>query len=110
LVSVFSDEDRAGCLHDRQPTRGFVMFLGSNLVLGSAQKQPTILGSSKEITKIMWIQTLLQEINVECPQAAKLWCDNIEGNYLSANLVFHARTELIEVNYILSVNEFPRNS
>jgi hypothetical protein len=50
-------------------------------------------------TEIMWIQTLLQELGVKTPQAAKLWCDNIGVNYLSVNPVFHARTKHIEVHY-----------
>ena len=47
----------------------------------------------------MWIQTLLYELGIQTPQAAKLWCDNIGAKYLSANPVFHARTKHIEVDY-----------
>jgi hypothetical protein len=47
----------------------------------------------------MWIQTLLREIGIKMPQAAKLWSDNLGAKYLSANHVFHARTKHIEVDY-----------
>lgn len=56
----------------------------------------TVVNTTKEI---MWIQTLLQEIGIDFPRAAKLWCDNIRAEYLSANHVFHARTKHIEVDY-----------
>jgi hypothetical protein len=108
LVSGFSNADWADCLDDRRSTGGFAIFLGSNLVSRSARKQPTVSRSSTEaeykvvanaMAEIMWIQTLLQELGISTPQAAKLWCDNIGAKYLSANPVFHARTKHIEVDY-----------
>ena len=74
----------------------------------SARKQATVSRSSTEAeykavadatAEVMWIQTLLIELGVEAPRAAKLWCDNIGAKYLSANPVFHARTKHIEVDY-----------
>ena len=47
----------------------------------------------------MWVQTLLQELGIQAPRAAKLWCDNLGAKYLFANPVFHARTKHIEVDY-----------
>jgi len=108
LVSAFSDADWAGCVDDRKSIGGFVVFLGSNLVSWSARKQATVSRSSTEseykalanaTAEVMWIQTLLKELNIPSPRAAKLWCDNIGAKYLSANPVFHARTKHIEVDY-----------
>jgi len=74
----------------------------------SARKQSTVSRSSTEseykavadaTAEVMWIQTLLRELNINSPKAAKLWCDNIGAKYLSANPVFHARTKYIEVDY-----------
>jgi hypothetical protein len=47
----------------------------------------------------MWIQTLLKELHILSPKAAKLWCDNIGAKYLSANPVFHGRSKYIGVDY-----------
>ena len=41
----------------------------------------------------------MKEIDVQTPQEACLWCDNLEAMYLSVNPVFHARTKHIEVDY-----------
>lgn len=42
---------------------------------------------------------LLQELGVESPRAAKLWCDNLGAKYLSANPIFHSCTKHIEVDF-----------
>jgi EAL domain-containing protein (putative c-di-GMP-specific phosphodiesterase class I) len=49
--------------------------------------------------EIIWIQTLLEEIDLTKHAAITLWCDNLGATYLSANPVFHARTKHIEIDY-----------
>lgn len=84
------------------------MFLGSNLIYWSTRKQATISRSSTEAeykamtnatAEIIWVQVLLKELKLFTPPAAVLRCDNLGVTYLSANLVFHARTKHIEVDY-----------
>ena len=84
------------------------MFLGSNLVSWSSRKQNTVSRSSTEseykavanaTAEMMWVQTLLRELGVNSPNAARLWCDNLGAKYLSSNPIFHARTKHIEVDF-----------
>jgi hypothetical protein len=49
--------------------------------------------------ELMWIQKLLQELGVPHPPTARLCCDNLGAKYLTANLVFYARTKHIEIDF-----------
>jgi hypothetical protein len=50
-------------------------------------------------TELIWLQTLLKELKIPHPPAARLLCDNVGATYLSANPVFHARMKHIEVDF-----------
>jgi hypothetical protein len=51
------------------------------------------------MAELMWVQSILKELQVSYPPAARLWCDNMGAKYLSSNPVFHGRMKHIEVDY-----------
>jgi hypothetical protein len=48
-VSTFSDADWVGDIYNHRSTRGFTVFLGSNLMSWSDRKQATVSRSSTEV-------------------------------------------------------------
>jgi hypothetical protein len=49
--------------------------------------------------ELIWIETLLKELDVRQTSPHVIWCDNIGATYLSSNLGFHACTKQIKINF-----------
>jgi hypothetical protein len=67
-----------------------------------------VSGSSTEVkykalanttTEIIWMQTLLKELQVASPPHAKVCVDNMGAKYLAFSPIFHGRMKHIEVGY-----------
>jgi hypothetical protein len=108
MVSAFSDVDWAGCTDDMKSTGGFGVFLGPNLISWCAKKQKIVSLSSAEaeykamtdaIAEIMWIQSILRELQVLGPCCAQVWCDNLEAKYIASNPIFHGRMKHVKIDY-----------
>ena len=107
-LTAYSDADWVGCTFDRRSTSGYIVFLGSNLIIWSAKKQATIARSSTKAeywslahttAELTWICKIFHDIGFSISSIPTLWCDNISAISLASNLVFHARTKHVEINY-----------
>jgi hypothetical protein len=78
--------------------------LRPNLILWCSKKQKMVSQSSMEeeykimadaTAEIMWIQMILQELQVPHSKSVRLWCDNMGAKYLTSNPIFHERMKHI---------------
>ena len=104
----FTDTDWAGSIDDRKSTGGYLVYLGSTPISWKSGKQRTVARSSTEAeykaladgtAEILWIRSLLTELQIPSSTVTTLWCDNLGATFLYANPVFHARTKHVEVDY-----------
>ena len=104
----FTDSDWAGNPVDRRSTTGFLIFLGNNLLTWASKKQPIVSRSSTEAeyralavgaVELAWLKMLLRDLGVYISHAPVLWCDNTSAISFASNLVFHARTTHVEIDY-----------
>ncbi|XP_019151972.1 PREDICTED: uncharacterized protein LOC109148690 [Ipomoea nil] len=107
-IHGFSDSDWAGCPINRKSTSGYAVFLGDNLISWMSRKQRTVAQSLTEAeykalvdvsAEVTWVFSLLRELGLHTGEPSTLWCDNLGATYLCANLVFHARTKHVEIDF-----------
>jgi hypothetical protein len=75
---------------------------------GVSKSRKTVSRSSTEAeyksmadatTEIMWIQSVLCELQVPGSYCARLWCDNLGSKYLAFNPIFHGCINYVKINY-----------
>ena len=106
-LSCFTDADYAGSKSDRRSTSGFCTFHGSHLISWKSKKQAVVSRSSAEAeyramaqgtSEILWLRSLLTELDFSVADSSYLFCDNKSAIMLSSDSVLHERTKHIEVD------------
>ncbi|PKU79146.1 putative mitochondrial protein [Dendrobium catenatum] len=107
-LQTYADADWAADISDRKSISGHCTFMGSNLISWSVKKQVTVAKSSTEAeyralsaatSEIIWLRRLASELQLFQSSPTVLHCDNISAIAIAKNLVFHARTKHIEIDY-----------
>lgn len=92
---------------DKKSVASFAVYLGPNLVSWSSMKQAVVSRSSTEAEyralahatlEVMWIQSLLSELQIKLSTTPIIWCDNQGAIALAYNLVYHAKTKHVELD------------
>ena len=102
---AYTDADWAGDRDDRKSTSGYFTLVRGNLVTWKSKKQKVVALSSaeaefrgimKDITEVLWIRKLLEELKFPHKGPCDLFCDNKADISISGNPVQHDRTKHVE--------------
>lgn len=106
-LSAFADADYDFCPDSRRSTSGYCVFLGYSLISWKYKKRDVVSRSSTKAEyrsmahatcELLWINMLLQDLQVILSAPARLYCDNKSALHIASNPVFHERTKHIEVD------------
>ena len=106
----FTNADWTSSIDDCKSTGSFLVYLGSTPISRKSEKQRIVARSFIEAeykalndgtAKILWICSLLSEVQLPSLSITMLWCDNLGATFLSVNPVFHARIKHVEIEYHL---------
>nr|GEX43481.1 ribonuclease H-like domain-containing protein [Tanacetum cinerariifolium] len=95
-LTAYTDADWAGCPVTRRSTSMYCVFLGDNILSGSAKHQVTLSRSSVEsefrsvanvVAETAWIRNMLCELHTLLFTATLVYCDNVSAVYILANRV-----------------------
>ena len=105
---LVTDSDWAECVDDRKSTSVYVFHLGSRVVSWASKKQPIVSLAIIEAKYVVatiaaceavWMRQMLMDLRCDQEGVTTIFCDNTSTISLSNNLVFHKRTNHIDVKY-----------
>jgi histone deacetylase 1/2 len=108
----FTDADWASSIDDRKSTSGFLVYLGSTPISRKSEKQRSVARSSIEAkykaltdgtAKILWIRSLLSELQLPSSSITTLWCDNLGPLSYLAIKCFMLALNMLKLTIILFV-------
>jgi hypothetical protein len=108
VLQGLTDSYWMGSTLDRKITSGFCFSLGSMMIYWSSRKQSSIAQSTAKAEYIaasvaskeaVWLRKLLSNLFSEEIEPTVMHCDNQSCIKLSENLVFHDRSNHIEMRY-----------
>ena len=106
-IKAFCDANWAECPDTRRSLTSYAAYLGDSLISWRSKKQGVVSRSSAEAKykamasvacEITYVLQLLKDLRIEHSRPAMLFCDNQAALYVAANLIFHERTNHIEVD------------
>ncbi|PKU64415.1 putative mitochondrial protein [Dendrobium catenatum] len=107
-IQTYTDADWASDLSDRKSISGICTFIGPNLLSWPVKKQITVAKSSTEAeyralsaatSEVIWLRRLAAELHLDQSSPTLIHCDNISAIAIAKNLIFHARTKHIEIDF-----------
>ncbi|XP_048493123.1 uncharacterized mitochondrial protein AtMg00810-like [Beta vulgaris subsp. vulgaris] len=101
-INAYSDSDWSSCQFSSRSLSAYAVFLGSNLISWKTKKQHSVSKSSAEAeyrsmsataSELVWVQGLLEDLQVHVPLPVTLHCDNTSAQHLAQNPMFHEKTK-----------------
>ena len=92
----------------RRSVAGYCFSLGDGMVSWSSKKQKTIadstcaaeyMAASEASRELVWLRTLLRELNFKQSHATPLLCDNSAAVLLCGDQAFHNQVKHLDVKY-----------
>ncbi|XP_052724604.1 secreted RxLR effector protein 161-like [Vigna angularis] len=110
VLKAWSDSDWCGDQKDRKSTFGYVIkYMGAwfsccskkQSVVALSSCKAEYIASAKTACQCAWLETILDELKIECCKPIQLLIDNRSVINLSKNPISHGRSKHIRPNFII---------